>query len=362
MALGKKIDVEPLSDARWARIERGLFEKLDSEPLGQAPAPEPLPVVVAPARSWKIPLAAALAIAAAIALVFGAMRFVSPAAVTVVANNPSRIVTGASDSHLVLGENTLDVAPESALVVSGTDDNGVLVVMDRGKVTYEVAPRKGRPPFVVQAGGVRVRVIGTRFTVARDGDTARVSVDHGVVEVSARGEATLVRAGESWPAASKESSLTPSPTPTLTPTPAPAPAPALASASAPSRPSARPSTSRPQLAAKNDPTPPPSIISTFPTSAPDDVTPPAPPPPSPQQLFEQASKLERSDPGRALAIYRQLASQGGAWGMNALFAAGRLEFDRGNRGAARQLLGDYLARYPRGPNAADARALLDRML
>lgn len=355
MALGKKIEVEPLSDARWSRIERGLFEKLDAEPVGVAPPPELLPVVDVPRRSWTAPLAAASAIAAAIALVVGAMRLFAPAgAPTVAVNNPSRIVTGASDSHLVLGENSLDVAPESALVVSGADDNGVLVVMDRGKVTYEVAPRKGRPPFVVQAGGVRVRVIGTRFTVARDGDSATVAVDHGVVEVTAQGRSVLVKAGESWP---------PSPATATTTTAAPSAttiAPPASTAALAPRPSAKPAPARPQLAAKNDPSPPSTIIGTFPASAPDDVTPPAPPPPSPQQIFEQASKLERSDPARALALYRQLAAQGGAWGMNALFAAGRLEFDRGNRGAARQLLNEYLARYPRGPNAADARALLDR--
>jgi hypothetical protein len=31
MSLGKKIEVEPLSDARWSKIERSLFDQLDTE-------------------------------------------------------------------------------------------------------------------------------------------------------------------------------------------------------------------------------------------------------------------------------------------------------------------------------------------
>ena len=43
------------------------------------------------------------------------------------------------------------------------------------------------------------------------------------------------------------------------------------------------------------------------------------------------------------------------------FALGRLEADRGRQGEATRWLEQYLARYPRGINADDARALLRRM-
>jgi hypothetical protein len=46
--------------------------------------------------------------------------------------------------------------------------------------------------------------------------------------------------------------------------------------------------------------------------------------------------------------------------MNALFAQARLELERGNRAEGQRLLADYLARYPHGPNARDARRLLSR--
>jgi TolA-binding protein len=74
-----------------------------------------------------------------------------------------------------------------------------------------------------------------------------------------------------------------------------------------------------------------------------------------------ASALESRQPQAALAGYRELAQKGGAWAQNALFAEGRLEADLGERDEARRLLSAYLARYPGGPNADDARQLLERM-
>ena len=366
MSLGQKLDIEPLNDARWSRIEKSLFERLDrqDEPLAPpSPASE-----LAPVRSWRAKGFAigALALAAAVLLVvMGVRMWPSPSPRSVVAANPSRIVTGASDSHLALGESSIDVGPESALVVSGDDARGLVVVLDRGKVTCEVAPRGARPAFVVQAGDVRVRVIGTRFTVTRvhdDGrDTAKVEVAHGVVEVSAHGTMTMVRSGETWPAGTTaDLSVVPTDAP-LTQAPTPTPTVSADDPTQPKpsngakRPTPNATTSRPSAPITNDPYTAPA-----PTTEPA-VLPPPSPSPSPRQLYEQAAQLESRDPSRALAIYRELAAAGGAWGMNALFAQGRLQADRGNRGEARRLLNDYLSRYPRGPNAADARALLDRL-
>lgn len=86
-----------------------------------------------------------------------------------------------------------------------------------------------------------------------------------------------------------------------------------------------------------------------------------PPPPPPQEQFELATKIERARPDDAMAAYRQVVAGGSAWAPNALFALARLEADRGLRADAAQHLQEYLARYPRGINADDARALLQRM-
>jgi len=46
---------------------------------------------------------------------------------------------------------------------------------------------------------------------------------------------------------------------------------------------------------------------------------------------------------------------------HALYAQARLELELGHTGRARTLLERYLARYPSGVNAEDARALLRRL-
>jgi TolA-binding protein len=78
-------------------------------------------------------------------------------------------------------------------------------------------------------------------------------------------------------------------------------------------------------------------------------------------VFEQATLLEQSDPARASRLYRSLEGGGDSWAQNALYARGRLAASRGNKADARRLLQQYLARFPRGGNAADARAVLRRL-
>jgi hypothetical protein len=86
----------------------------------------------------------------------------------------------------------------------------------------------------------------------------------------------------------------------------------------------------------------------------------APGVPTAQQRYERAARLESSRPADAIAIYRALATESGPWAANALFAAGRLQADRGDRAEAERLLGEYLTRFPHGPNAGDALDLLRR--
>jgi TolA-binding protein len=65
-----------------------------------------------------------------------------------------------------------------------------------------------------------------------------------------------------------------------------------------------------------------------------------------------------SAPEAALALYKQVAKGSGAWAANALFAQGRLHHARGEQQRAKSTLARYLKRFPDGPNAADAKALL----
>ena len=351
------VEVDPWSDGRWSRIERELFEKLAGP---DATARELARGRVVQRRA--VAIGGLLAAAAAVAAVF-----IRPSGVLRTSDR-MRIVTTDSASEVTVGESSLLVAPRSLVMVSGDDEHGVDVLLDRGTVTCEVAPRKGRPPFIVDAGGVRVRVIGTRFTVARDGVATSVIVDHGVVEVSTSGKVAVLHDGDHWPAQAAPSAPAPAPSfvaPSSTavleaPPPsagrgADAPTPRLRAGVVPS---ARPSaTSEAATSAPVDGSP---LVEVFPESSSTKATPNAPSS-SPQADYEVAARLEKTRPDAAARIYRQLVAAGTAWTPSAMFALGRLEAERGNRAEATRALREYLVRYPRGLNADDARTLLQRM-
>jgi hypothetical protein len=310
-----EIEVEPLSPARWAKVEQGIFAELDRAP-------------VAPSRGLAGRTRRHLALG------LGAIAVAAAAAFLVVETTPqetrlaSRIETGSVPSHVTLGTSTIDVAPQSAVVTSGSDRSGLLVVLEQGAVDCEVEPRAGRPPFVVLAGDVRVGVVGTRFTVRRDPSGVSVSVAHGTVEVMRGGQVARIRGGETWPPPSTEP-------PRAEPHGAESP-PAEPPAS---EPSARSATTSPHRHASAAPVKPEGD----------------------QTAFERAASLEARDPDAAMVVYRRLGDASGPWAAPALFAAGRLAADRGRNGDAKALLGRYLARYPNGANAADARRLLERL-
>jgi len=327
MSFGKKIDIEPLGEGRWARIERGVFDAdLDGiDGQRDMAAPEE----AAPAFRWQA--GAALVIAGALAAVFGAgaWRLLSSSNAGPVA---ARVETASHGSRVEVGESTVDVAPESAVRVTGDDVHGVSVLLESGRVECNVPPRKGRPAFLVEACGVEVRVVGTHFSVACGHGAVSVDVQRGQVEVISGPEHAFVPAGAHWP-------LPPQDVVTTTAPPA---APTAAS-----RPKSR--LDRPMSRAVDAET----RAST--SAAKPSVSNVA------QEQFEAASKLEATQPEEAVSLYRDLAKRGGPWGMNALYAEGRLEVDRAHRDDAQRVLQEYLVRYPTGPNAEDARRSLERL-
>lgn len=314
--------LEPLPDARWDKIEQAAFARLDREHSAGSMQVRRLSSAGRHSLFAWWPAAAAACVAAVVALWLGSAE---PAL--------SRISTGASASHVVLPGVELDIAPESAVVVSGSMNESQLLVLDRGEVTCEVAHRAVGKPFLVQAGEVRVEVVGTRFHVVRDGEAARVTVQEGVVKVSSRGQTQLVAAGQSWP------KLMAPATPT-----------APVSAAPPAR-SAQPdgvgsTSTEPPLAPRG-----PDVPLVDPRNSARSM----------QADFEAAARLEARSPDEAIRLYRKLQGGSSSWAQNALFAQGRLEAARGNRGEARRALGRYLERFPRGPNALDARGLLKQL-
>ncbi len=328
MSLEKKIGIEPLGDARWARVERAVFRSLSD---GDAAAHTEPPAAAVAMLRWKG--ATALVMAGALAAAFGAVMWKALGPSDAPAG-PTRVATAANGSRIEVGESTVDVGPQSAVRLTGDDVHGISVLLDGGRVECDVAPRRGRPPFLVEAGNVEVRVVGTHFVVTRVGDAVTVDVQRGRVEVVSGQEHALVGAGSHWPVS---------------------PASAVPSHAPPAMPAGGTSQVSPPEA--------PSVSEGPPRAAVGDARATAPGPShlSPRDQYEAASKLEARQPDAALASYNALATQGGAWGMNALFAEGRLEADRGRRGNAVRLLQEYLTSYPLGPNAEDARRLLGRM-
>lgn len=312
-----KVEVEPLSESRWRRVDDALFDALERGDVSP-----PLREVSNSNSSLRSKRRVLAGVVVAVAVAAGVFAFAlrrprversqevattaAPSPSSVIAM-PSHIETGASRSFVSLGFASLDVAPESAVTTTGDEAHGVVVVLERGAVECEVTPRGEGAPFVVQSGDVRVRVVGTRFVVRRDATGAStVKVSHGVVEVSHDGARTMVGGGESWPL------------------------PTASSAS--SVPSAAPT--RPTASHANT---------------------------SSRELYEQAARLEARDPTTALSMYNRVAEAGGPWSAPALFAAGRLAGDTGKNDEARALLRRYLDRYPKGANAEDARILLTRL-
>ncbi len=343
------LSVEPLSDLSWQRIERRLFadgaiptrDAVSTRDAGRGRA------------RWRLAAGGALvAAAAALALLLWPR---DREAVTVghrpervakaAPRPPSRIVTADAPSSVSVGDVALDVAARSALLVDGDDDGSVLVVLERGEVAFRVAPRGARPPVVVHAGDARIEVVGTAFTVTRVGDSARVAVHEGAVEVMAHGRRARVAAGQTWSAGALVHPAAPEPHERAERD--------RSDDSAGTRPQRRDrgtGTHRPDSRA-NAGTGAPTQEPAGSTATTVDE----------RALYERAARMEASRPRSALAIYDKLAAGRGPWAANALFAQARLELELGDRERARRLLRSYLARHPGGANAEDARQLLDRL-
>ncbi len=319
--------VEPLSDLAWSRIERGLWSRMDAVPPAEQPT--------RPRRWMWIAAPALAAAAAAVVLVLGLRGDAPPA------EAPARLVSGAAPTSLSYGDVHVTLDADSAAVMERTKG----AVLERGAAWFTVAPRRERAAFVVTAGDTVVRVIGTKFRVARSGEEAAVQVEHGIVEVLFRGATTRVGAGEEWTSraptrvtpirvAEAEIELLPEAAPPAPPAP---PAPAA------------------------DPDPPVQVDRRVSGSRTPPVTAPAPARRDPDAAkYHRLEQLEVRNPKAAIDGYLELSRGTSRWAERALFAAARLAADR-KQPRARALLEIYLTRFPSGANVDDARTLLDHI-
>ncbi|HET9625254.1 MAG TPA: hypothetical protein VFP84_27995, partial [Kofleriaceae bacterium] len=123
--------IEPLSDTAWARVERGVWSRLDADA-----APAAAAVRGSPWRSWR-PVWAPLAAAAVIALVIGVVHD-SPERAPL--GEPSRAVSGASPSTISFGDVHIELDPQTALGMSH-ETGQPIASLERGAAWFTVAPR-----------------------------------------------------------------------------------------------------------------------------------------------------------------------------------------------------------------------------
>lgn len=175
------------ADARHAV----LFSELDGtwELLGRVGEPMAEIAVVAPpvrrARRW---LRFALPVAAAAALTLGYLGWWRPA------HYAGETVTeiGALRELRLPDGSLLTLNTDSAVTAAFTPTER-RIRLDRGEVHFAVAKNPARP-FIVEAGGVAVRAVGTAFNVRLDAQTVEVLVTEGKVRVddSVSGRSLLV--------------------------------------------------------------------------------------------------------------------------------------------------------------------------
>lgn len=105
--------------------------------------------------------------------------------------------------------------PDGSMIVADADADVELVTKQRdlvrialhqGTATFDVTRDEERR-FVVVAGDVEVRVLGTRFSVTHTADEVSVAVAHGLVEVAIGDDVRRLSAGERWSRASQPDEL-----------------------------------------------------------------------------------------------------------------------------------------------------------
>lgn len=191
--LGEKIRVESLDDIAVARVERQVLSLVD---LG---AVEPTRAGwLSVSLRWAVPAVAVAGVALAIFLNVRSSLSTQAPAVSETTSEPTTLSTGADTARLAIDGAVIVLGANARADLIRHADGGTTVVLSQGRVDCEVEPRHSRPPFVVDAGKVEVKVIGTVFAVERNGDDVEVEVTRGKVEVSNPAGNRHVAAGQSW--------------------------------------------------------------------------------------------------------------------------------------------------------------------
>lgn len=236
-----------------------------------------------------------------------------------------------------------DPASKGALEVATASE--VRVRLDEGSMHFDVARNPSRR-FVVKAGQVEVRVIGTAFTVRRSTTVASVSVtvDRGIVEVwMGDVQRAVLNAGQTWNEPVETAAIEPEPAVDVE-------EPAVEIERPTKR--AAPSKKKSVVVAKVAPGEPPAPTVTTPAALPDD----------PSTLFRLALDARRAGRAReaadAFTNFLSKFPDDSRSGL-VLFELGRLQMDQLHASAdAVKSLERAIAKAPQGSYAEDAMARL----
>ena len=200
-ALDAWLDESMAHKAAFWRLEHGWREADRIGALGEA-AEMPARVARMDWRAWWKPVA----IAASLILTIGIGSYASWPWLNSPAEHPAYAAANAVSTP-VGGHKVINLPDGSrvelntaSLVRSEVGADRREVWLDRGEAYFEVAHAEGRP-FVVHAGPRTITVLGTKFSVRRDGDRVTVSVREGRVRVEdatphGSGRATIIAAGD----------------------------------------------------------------------------------------------------------------------------------------------------------------------
>jgi len=166
------LDASTAHRVAWLRLG-SVWERAGQLQHGGVARPRRLPRF----STWRI--AAGFVLVAALGLMFALEGRHDPAQHYVTAIGENRIIALSDGSRLTLNTDT-----KLRTAIAGETRH---VWLDSGEAYFDVAHDKSRP-FVVDAGGTKITVLGTRFSVRRDGERTRVLVAEGRVRVSQAGK------------------------------------------------------------------------------------------------------------------------------------------------------------------------------
>ncbi|MBK7864945.1 MAG: FecR domain-containing protein [Archangiaceae bacterium] len=180
--------MRPLRDYLEREVDDGAID------AHWAAASERLDAARRPTRRWVAP---ALAAAAAVLIVAGVARVTLRHTQQPLSPGQALLADAATVAQLPDGSQVELAFGAGVKLVSSAADL-IEIEVSRGTATFDVVKRPARR-FVVRADDVTVTVVGTRFTVKRDGaDTVEVAIERGQVDVRAQGIVKRLAAGEQW--------------------------------------------------------------------------------------------------------------------------------------------------------------------